>query len=163
MGEFYAEPTIFGEFSKKYFKYSKRRILRPRCGIAGKFSFSFLQYRKHCGLVHNFPFRHGQRYSQHMEKQKQLSHILANNVAHSSIKWEVTHIAHNADCCGIPLCPSSHTAKNSQNLSRHQESFMYLPVFTYYNTLTPTLHYLESWGIHFPLPFFPMGSYNDKH
>ena len=65
--------------------------------------------------------------------------------------------------CGIPLCPSSHTAKNSQNLSGHQESFMYLPVFTYYNTLTPTLHYLESWGIHFPLPFFPMGSYNDKH
>ena len=32
--------------------------------------------KKHRGNVHNSPFRYGQRHSQHMEKQGQLSHIL---------------------------------------------------------------------------------------
>ena len=35
-----------------------------------------LKAKEHRGNVHNSPFRYGQHYSQHMEKQKQLSHIL---------------------------------------------------------------------------------------
>ena len=38
--------------------------------------WQLIKAKKHRGNVHNSPFRYGQRHSQHMKKQGQLSHIL---------------------------------------------------------------------------------------
>ena len=58
----------------------------------------------HHGSVHNWLFRYGKLYSQHMEKQRAAFPHPANRVSHSSIRQPVIRHFHNAyAACGIHL------------------------------------------------------------
>lgn len=49
----------------------------------------------HCGNMHNWPFRHGKRRSQHMEKEVRLSHVL--QTVFPTASWAASY-THSHEC-----------------------------------------------------------------